>query len=162
MNTISWLIQNFSLETVCQNILTHHIVSNLICGERNFSDLVLTHVKLFHSQKSLFIAHHITLTYAFDDSTNITPVFHKIIMITVISIIKRKNITTPIRIIFLRCSRNHIFLLAFDVITANWLAWNNFFSVSNLNDQLVAHLWTTVFIYDINHVFYWCIMSKCI
>lgn len=127
MNTISWLIQNFSLETVCQKILTHHIVSNLICGERNFSDLVLTHVKLFHSQKSLFIAHHITLTYAFDYSTNITPVFHKIIMITVISIIKRKNITTPIKIIFLRCSRNHIFLLAFDVITANWLAWNNFF-----------------------------------
>lgn len=32
MNTISWLIQNFSLETVCQKILTHHIVSNLICG----------------------------------------------------------------------------------------------------------------------------------
>lgn len=108
----------FSGNRVPKHLDTSHCFKSYL-WLKELSDLVLTHVKLFHSQKSLFIAHHITLTYAFDYSTNITPVFHKIIMITVISIIKRKNITTPIRIIFLRCSRNHIFLLAFDVITAN-------------------------------------------
>lgn len=108
----------FSGNSVPKYLDTSHCFQSYL-WLKDFSDLVLTHVKLFHSQKSLFIAHHITLTYTFDYSTNITPVFHKIIMITVTSIIKKKNITTPIRIIFLRCSRSHIFLLAFDVITAN-------------------------------------------
>lgn len=108
----------FSGNSVPKNLDTSHCFQSYLWLKELFRPCINT-CQIIPQSKSLFIAHHITLTYAFDYSTNITPVFHKIIMITVTSIIKRKNITTPIRIIFLRCSRSHIFLLAFDVITAN-------------------------------------------
>lgn len=108
----------FSGNSVPKHLDTSHCFQSYLWLKELFRPCINT-CQIIPQSKNVFIAHHITLTYAFDYSTNITPVFHKIIMITVTSIIKRKNITTPIKIIFLRCSRSHIFLLAFDVITAN-------------------------------------------